>query len=313
MKTRSRVVACWCAAIALLAAPLLHAQTLATAQVQDTLASYVRFLYGLGPSIQVRIVETGPSLVRGYSQVVVSTSYPSGFQENLVFQVSADRKVVIPGEAFEFGGNPFSRTLQQLTRDQKSCFGPPNAAVVLDSFGDFQCSYCKQEVTALLDEIMPKYPSAVRVCLHDAPLAAFHDWSRPAALAGWCIRRQSASAFQSYAKWIYNRQEKITKDNFEAELAGFASQARIDGDALHACTVGEAARAELAKSEEQADKLRISTRPALFVNGRRLTDLSPPALLAMIDYELGIDGSPAKDCGCSIPGALPHPEKKERQ
>lgn len=168
--------------------------------------------------------------------------------------------------------------------------GSTVAQVVVVTFSDLQCPYCRK-LAATLDLLRADYPkSEVRFVFKHYPLA-FHPLARPAAEAAAAVRKihgeQAAAAFltRSYETLANQgswqdaaRAEQLDVAMLEVELATGAPQKRVDGDMALATELG------------------VRGTPATFVNGVLVSGAQPKEkLAAAIDAELAATTELAKN------------------
>jgi protein-disulfide isomerase len=273
-----------------------------------TLEAYVRHLFVWGPQIKVEISNAKPAPLPGMMEVTVRASAGNAAQEE-IFYISKDGQKLIRGTIFDVKENPFKADLDKLKTDLQPSFGTPGAPVVLVLFSDFQCPFCKDEAKMLRSNILSAYPKQVRVYFKDLPLEQIHPWAKPAAIAGRCVFKQNPPAFWDFHDWVYEHQGEITKDNFREKLLEFAKGKELDTLQLGRCFDTRSTEAEVDKSIADAQDLRVTSTPTLFVNGRRLpAQVAWPDLRQIIDQEIEYQKTAknaGEDCGCEV--KLPSP------
>lgn len=278
---------------------------------KPTMEAYVRHLFVWGPTIQVSITDPKPSALPGFQEIHAIGSAGKARQDEM-FYVSNDGKKIVRGSVFDVAENPFKPDLDLLKTDLQPSFGTPGAPVVLVLFSDFQCPFCKDEAKMLRENILSNYPKEVRVYFKDLPLEPIHPWAKPAALAGRCIFRQNGDAFWKYHDWVYENQKEITAENFREKLLAFAKDKEVDVVALGSCLDKRETEAEITKSLQDAQALRVMSTPTLFVNGRRIpSQISWPQLKQVIDFEIEYQKTAknaGEDCGCEIKLPSPIPQ-----
>jgi len=287
------------------------AETKKSALDKATLEAYVRHLFVWGPQIKVDIAPPKPSAIPGMVEVAVVASAGGASQEEL-FYISKDGQKIIRGTIFDVAQNPFKSDLNKLKTNLQPDLGTPGAPVVLILFSDFQCPYCKEEAKMLRANLLSAYPKQVRLYFKDMPLEQIHPWAKPAAIAGRCVFKQNPAAFWDYHDWVYEHQTAITKENFRDKLLEFAKGKEIDPLQLGRCFDTKATEPEVDKSIAEAQSLRVSSTPTLYVNGRRLpSQIGWPDLRQVIDQEIEYQKTAknaGEDCGCAV--SLPAPTLK---
>ena len=162
-------------------------------------------------------------------------------------------------------------------------WGKRDAPVTIVIFSDFQCPFCSR-VEPTMDQVKSAYPDKIRIIWKNYPLP-FHNNAKPAAeaaqgvfaLAGndgfwkWhdtAFKNQGALGPDSYAKWA---QDAGVKDmaKFKAGLDAHTWADKVDKDMA------------------DAQKVKVTGTPALFINGVFLSGAQPfDKVKPVIDAEL---------------------------
>jgi len=272
---------------------------------KPALEAYLRHLFVWGDTIQVRIDDPKPGPMPGYYEVGIHGTSGNQMQDE-TFYVSFDGKKIIRGSVYDISQNPFRNELDKIKTDLQPSFGTPGAPVVIAEFSDFECPYCRELAKTLRENLVKTYPKEARVYFFDFPLEQIHPWAKPAAIAGRCVFRQSASAYQDYSDWIFENQKDITAENLKAKVLDFAKTKPTDlkADELTSCIDTRATEAEVNKTIALGQSLGVNQTPTLFINGRRLPGASPwEQLKYVIDYEIGYQKTAknaGEDCGCDV-------------
>ena len=264
---------------------------------------YARHLWVLGPDLDVKISDPTPSSdLPGFQEVTVHLSKGDTSQD-VTLLISADGSKIIEGNVYASGANPYKKNLDKLKTQLQPSLGTPGAPVVVVEFSDMQCPHCKEEAKTIRENLIQAYPKEVRLYFKDFPLTSIHDWAKPAAMAGRCVFRQSASSFWDYHDWIFAQQDAITAANLPAKVVEWAKTRQdVDAQQLNRCIDGKATEKEVDASAAEAVALQVDGTPTLFVNGRRLpSGIDWAHLKLVIDAELEyqkIAKDAGEDCGC---------------
>ncbi|MDE3197361.1 MAG: DsbA family protein [Acidobacteriota bacterium] len=298
--------------IALAAGCALFAQSApapkASALDKATLEVWLRHLFVWPAPIEVHIEDPKPGPMAGFYEVKIrGTSGPQSQEDT--FYVSKDGQKVIRGTVYDIAQNPFKEDLDKIKTAGRPGFGTTGATVVIADFSDFQCPFCKEEAKMLRDNLLKTYPKEVRLYFFDYPLEPIHPWARPAAGAGRCVFRQSASAFWDYHDWIYDHQSEITAENLKSKVLEFAHGKQLDTAQLESCIDTKATDAEVQQTIDLGHSLGVNQTPTIFINGRRMAGSIPwNDLKTVIDYEIGYQKTAknaGEDCGCDVRLATP--------
>ena len=140
--------------------------------------------------------------------------------------------------------------------------GPKDAKITIVEFADYQCPHCKNAATAL-SRIVEQYGNDIQVVYKDFPINR-SGISRQVALGAACADEQGK--FWPYHDLAYDQQEQLGNQSHK-ELA---QQLGLDLDAFNQCLASETPGIRIARAEEEALQLGVSSTPTIFLNGRRL-------------------------------------------
>lgn len=82
--------------------------------------------------------------------------------------------------------------------------GNPNASVVLATWGDFQCPFCKRFELEVIERIVKDYPGKVKIVFKDFQFLG--DNSQTAGIAGRAVWEVSPSKYFDWRTAYYNKQ-----------------------------------------------------------------------------------------------------------
>ena len=158
--------------------------------------------------------------------------------------------------------------------------GAADAKVTVVEFADYRCGHC---INAYLpvQEVIEQYAEQVRLVFMDLPVIRPQQVSGRLAIGGSCAAAQDK--FWDYHDLAFEQQGDL---NADSPLA-LAQELELDMTAFASCLDSDQAKAQLAKSQAQADQLGVTGTPTFFVNGQKLfaEDLSE-GLKAAIDAAL---------------------------
>jgi protein-disulfide isomerase len=272
--------------IGLLAASLVSAAPAKSALDKTTFEHYLRHIELFRGEVTFRIDDPKPSKnLPGFSEVLVHVVHKNVEQDEMFF-ISADGQVVIHGDVFNLGKQPFQTNLDKLTLADQPSFGPADAPVTIVEFGDFQCPDCKMEAPILRKEMTAALGDKVRVVFKNYPLESVHPWARAAAIAGRCVYQQGEPAFWKFYDWIYANQDEVTGDNLKSKIVEWAGQNSLDSVKLGQCIDSKATEPEVNRSIVEARSLGVQGTPTLFINGRKIGGLIWPDLQLVLQNEL---------------------------
>ena len=169
--------------------------------------------------------------------------------------------------------------VEPVAADDDPSQGPASAPVTVVMFSDFQCSACSA-THPLLKEAIAAYPGKVRLVVRDFPLESIHKDSLAAARAAAAANAQGK--FFEYIEILYKNQ--AAQD--EASLKKYASDLGLNASQFDIDFKSDKALAEIKKDIADGEAVGINGTPTIFVNGRRVGDLSVDAFKRAIDRAL---------------------------
>lgn len=166
--------------------------------------------------------------------------------------------------------------VEAVSVDDDPAEGPANAPVTVVMFSDFQCPACSA-THPVLKALMAEFPGKVRLVVRDFPLESIHDNSLLAARAASAANAQGK--FFEYIDVLYKNQDKLDA----AGLKKVAADLGLDAAKFDAEMNSDKALAEIKKDIADGDALHITGTPTIFVNGRRIGNISEASLRAAIE------------------------------
>jgi protein-disulfide isomerase len=157
--------------------------------------------------------------------------------------------------------------------------GPAQAKVTIVSYSDFQCPFCAR-VLPTLKQIRDTYGDQVRIVYKHLPLRIHPE--APGAAAASIAAGKQGKFWEMHDK-IFANQRELSDANYVA----WARELGLDLARFDADRKSDATKQQIAKDEEEANRLGVSGTPAFFINGRFLSGAQPfEAFQRMIDEEL---------------------------
>src|SRR5262249_6195062 len=135
------------------------------------------------------------------------------------------------------------------------------------------------------DKLLADEPNA-RFVFQQYPLP-MHNWAEKAASYGDCVGRSSKDAFFKFVRGTYDEQANITESNADQKLSAIADKSGVKGSDIAACAAKPDTKSRVQKSVELGQAVGVTGTPTLFINGRRIANVSgtPYEILkGMVDF-----------------------------
>ena len=247
-------------------------QTPAASEVtNEVVDSFMRHTFGWNPDMKWQIQGIVPSEANGIAEAHVIMTTPEG-QQPLVLFITPDKRWAISGELVPFGADPYATTRLQLTSGAKGpAKGAADASLVIVEFSDLQCPHCKAAQT-VIERLLNDNPNA-RFVFQNYPLPQ-HEWAFKAAEVANCVADQNQQAFWKFVQAVYDQQEQITTANADAKFSELATAAGVNAQQAASCSAQPAAKTRVQQSLDLGKNVGVTGTPALFLNGRKISNIS---------------------------------------
>src|ERR1700722_14420688 len=250
---------------------------------EATVDAFLHQQFGYEAYLTWKISSIKPSTVAGLAEVTVVLANQQG-QQLTRFFVAPDGKQALVGEIIPFGPKPFDPAKHLLEKGINGPErGPKEAPVTIVEFGDLQCPACKAAQPTI--EALAALPN-VRFVFQNFPLE-MHNWAAKGAAYADCIGRASNDAFWKFVAKTYETQSDVTAENADEKLTAVADGVGVQGADIPACAIAPDTKARVDASVALGKEVEITGTPTLFVNGRRIGNLSQiPAdtLKSLVDF-----------------------------
>jgi protein-disulfide isomerase len=151
-------------------------------------------------------------------------------------------------------------------------FGPEDASVTLEEFGDFQCPPCAK-VSGALDELEKEFRPNLKIVFRNFPLPV-HMHAQQAALAAEAAGLQGK--FWEMHHLLYGQQaEWSVAPEVETLFNTYATLAGLDLARFKSNMQSEEIRERIESDRKRGSSVGVEQTPTIFVNGQ----LVPPAAL----------------------------------
>lgn len=170
-----------------------------------------------------------------------------------------------------------------IATDDQPVKGNPNAVVTIVEFTDFECPSCARQ-HPVLERIVSEFGDRLRLVVRDFPLSQ-HGNARKAAEAAEAAREQGK--YWEYASVLFRNQSALGVD----KLKQYASEIGLDRARFDASLDSGKFAEKIQRDLIDGRKLGVNGTPALYVNGKRVSDNSYESLKAAVDAALKAEAS----------------------
>jgi protein-disulfide isomerase len=257
--------------------------SLLTPEAMKSIEKYLRNLFAWGPDFQLTlgpvVRSPSPELYEVPLEVTINGQTEAGS-----VLVTKDAQFVIRGEIRPISTDPFAENRAKIHLDGAPSKGPANAKVTVVDYSDFECPHC-QQLYRNLKEIVTKYPQ-VRFVSRSFPLTQIHPWALNAAMGAQCALNQSPQAYWQVHDSLFDNQDILSAENIWDKLISFAAKANIPGDTFRSCMASPEAKDAVQQQIDEAQALKVSSTPTVYVNGREVIGGDPTTIDQYIRFEL---------------------------
>lgn len=144
--------------------------------------------------------------------------------------------------------------------------GNSKSPVRVIAYEDLQCPDCAVYRKMMDDKLLPTYGTTVAFEHRDFPLKK-HAWARPASLAARYFDSVDPRLGIEFRQWTMATQQKITPENFDAELARWAAEHKQDVGRVKAALIDPRIAKLVDEDYEEGIARGVARTPTVFVNG----------------------------------------------
>lgn len=180
--------------------------------------------------------------------------------------------------------------MTRLALEGRVAMGGPNAPVTLVEISDFQCSSCA-ELQPVLDALLSKYASQIRLVRVDLPQWQVHDWAMKAAEWGRCVGQISPDAYWGFTRAVFLRQRDVTSANFDSLMNPVIQSLGLQAGSFNECCRRRSTKEAVLDDLKRAAFIGVSGTPTVLVNGTLLDtnigEMLEPAVVQALKENAG--------------------------
>ena len=165
------------------------------------------------------------------------------------------------------------------TKEQST---PKISQVILEEFGDFQCSHCMQFALGMGKQLKEDFVSTGQIRFVFRHFPFLGEESFRAAEATECAADQNK--FWEFHDTVFENWKGVNEGRFSDDnLKGFASLLQLDRAAFDSCLDSEKYRGKVEADLRLGERLGVYSTPTLFVNRRKVEPASYDELARIIE------------------------------
>jgi protein-disulfide isomerase len=165
-----------------------------------------------------------------------------------------------------------------IATDDQPLKGNPNASVTIVEFTDFECPSCARQLP-VLERIVNEFGDRVRLVVRDFPLSQ-HANARKAAEAAEAAREQGK--YWEYIAVLFRNQSALGID----KLKQYATEVGLDRARFDASLDTGRFADKVQRDVLDARKLGVNGTPAVYINGKRLSDNTYESVKSAVETAL---------------------------
>lgn len=256
-------------------------------QKRAEILHYVKVRYSLPDVANVQLTADEPAEDTCFRKLMFSTNYPN---RKFTMYLTADQRY-LTSALLDLKLDPELERQRKAEENRKilltnrsPSLGPPDSAVTIVEFSDFQCPFCRR-FAEMFDSLPVREKARVRLVFRELPLQ-MHKWARIAAEIATCTDIAAGDeAFWKVGDFFFKHQSTITEENAATDALTFIGQhPEMNSQAVSSCLAAHQGNPIIEEDGLTAQKLGVSGTPTLFVNGVQVRGVaSADALAALID------------------------------
>jgi protein-disulfide isomerase len=157
---------------------------------------------------------------------------------------------------------PIADLAVPVDEERDHVLGPPDAALTLVQYGDYECPYCRS-ADGVIPVLLERFDGQLRFVPRHFPLPDVHPYAALAAEAVESAAEQGK--FWEMHHLLYARQDHLQL----ADLLRYAQELELDVDAFEAALTDARFADRVAADVEGAESAGVAGTPTFFINDRR--------------------------------------------
>ena len=252
----------------------------------EQIDAFMRQMTAGNPGLTWAVAGIKQDDVSNLTGVTVVLTNPQGQRGAQKFWVTPEGGHALFGDLSPFGADPFEAARAELSSSVNGPWtGSATPKITMVEFGDLECPSCKAAAPTI-ERLVKEVPGS-KLIFQQFPLTSIHHWAYKAAEFGTCVAEKNNDAFWKFAGLVYGAQEDISSHvesadpnkkpdltYAEQKLTELASDAGLNGKQIAECAASKQAADRVDHSMALGKKMDVTGTPTLFVNGRRVMNIT---------------------------------------
>ena len=193
---------------------------------------------------------------------------------------SSESDSAVPTIVQEGSSSPARDSASTASTQEEST--PKISQVILEEFGDFQCSHCMQFALGMGKQLKEDFVSTGQIRFVFRHFPFLGEESFRAAEATECAADQNK--FWEFHDTVFENWKGVNEGRFSDDnLKGFASLLQLDRAAFDSCLDSGKYRGKVEADLRLGERLGVYSTPTLFVNRRKVEPASYDELARIIE------------------------------
>lgn len=261
-------------------------------EVTRRVQTEIRSRYSVPPAVNISLSAAETSDVPGFDKIVVTFTHDEK-TTTFDFLISKDHNTLARLEKIDISKD----LMTKIDVKGRPVRGSQEAKVTIVNFDDFECPFCARMHAILFPGLLNAYGGKVKIIYKDYPLVEIHPWAMHAAVDANCLADQNNDAYWDFADYVHANGKAIGGKspaeaflNLDKTAIDQGEKHHLDAQKLKAC-VQKSDESAVRASMAEGDKLGVDSTPTLFINGEKVSGVTPDAEMhSIIDRALADAG-----------------------